>query len=172
MNVIEYHIFMTKNDLLYFGGVNGVNVLNPSDFSQESLAKYPIRIDSLFSYAGGIQSRKWLNFKESEILLNRNETAIHLTLDYNDFNYFCPKNYYYRTKHGIDESWRLLTGHELTLENLPNDITELEVKVVSCQDFMNEQVLNLLIIRPESFYQLWQFWVVAFLFGCGHWLFH
>ena len=152
-----------ENDLLYFGGVNGVNVLNPSDFSQEPVATYAIKIDSLFSYAKGKQSRKWLNFREPEISLNRSETAIRLTLDYNDFNYFCPKNYYYRTKNGIDESWRSIASNELTLENLPNGITELEVKVVSCQDFVNEQILVIRIIRPQALYQLWYFWLSVFL---------
>ncbi len=155
--------FQDEKDNLYFGGINGLNILNPSDFSNKIEKKFFLKMDSICTYQDTTKSRVFVNFKNSVLLLNRGENTLRLIFSYEDFKYTCDKKYYYRTDKSLTKEWQLLIDRRLLLSNVDYGATTVEIMVVSCDDFLNADIKKITINRPNPLYLTWYFWVIIFV---------
>lgn len=158
--------FHDENDMLYFGGINGLNVLNTSDFSKEIGPKYILKLDSVKIYSSNKLERTLTDFGSKTIHLGRYEQHIEFGFSYEDYKYECPKQYYYRTDKSINNAWQLLPDHHLILNNIEHGTSNIEVKAVSCSDFLNAKFIKIIIIRKPPVYQEWYF-IALFLAFLG-----
>lgn len=156
--------FQDENDVLYFGGVNGINILNPSDFSTKKDPKFPLQIDSLVTFTNETRNRAFYHFKASKLSLERSENNVELLLSYEDYKYVCDKKYFYKTSHSLSNEWQALTNGKLILHNIDAGITKLEIMVVSCNDFVGAKTITIIIDRQKPLYLEWYFWVVVIAF--------
>lgn len=156
--------FQDENDVLYFGGINGLNILNPSDFSAKIEKKFTLKMDSLFTYQDTTQKRIFSNYKNQLLQLNRGENTLKLTFSFEDFKYNCDKKYYYRTDKLLTKEWQELIDRRLLISNVDYGTTTVEVMVVSCDDFLNADVKKITINRPNPLYLTWYFWVTVVIF--------
>lgn len=154
--------FQDENDVLYFGGINGLNILNPSDFSTKIEKKFTLKMDSICTYQDTTKSRVFANFKNPILPLNRGENTLKLIFSYEDFKYTCDKKYYYRTNKSLTKEWQLLNDRRLLLSNLEYGNTTIEIMAVSCDDFLNADTKKITFNRPNPLYLTWYFWVITF----------
>ncbi|WP_421768456.1 hypothetical protein [Emticicia sp.] len=163
--------FQDENGILYFGGINGLNILNPLDFSKNIAKKYALKIDTIKVYSANKLKRILTDYSGTTIHLGRYEESIEFGLSYEDYKYECQKKYYYRTDKSINSDWQLLPERQLILDNIGQGSSNIEIKVVSCSDFLNAQIIKITIIRQPPIYQEWYFWVCALIFlGIVIWL--
>lgn len=152
--------FQDENDVLYFGGINGVNSLNPSDFSTKQSEVFTVKIDSIYTYKGDTQVSVLTNHEQQSLHLTRSENALKLIFSYEDFKYDCPKKYYYRSDRFLLKDWQLLIDHTLLLTNLDHGNTTLEIMVVSCDNFTDAKIKKIVIHRDNPLYLMWYFWLM------------
>ena len=155
--------FQDENDNLYFGGINGLNILNPSDFSTKAEKNFTLKMDSVCTYRDTTKSRVFTHFKSYFLPLKRSESTLKFTFSYEDFKYTCDKKYYYRTDKSLTKEWQLLTDRRLLLTNVDYGSTAIEIMVVSCDDFLNADTQKIILNRPNPLYLNWYFWVVTFI---------
>ena len=156
--------FQDENDILYFGGVNGINILNPSDFSTKKDLKFPLQIDSLVTFTNETRNRSFHHFKDTTLSLGRSENNVEFLLSYEDYKYVCDKKYFYKTSHSLSNEWQALTNGKLILHNIDAGITKLEIMVVSCNDFVGSKTITIIIDRQKPIYLEWYFWVIVIAF--------
>lgn len=149
---------------LYFGGINGLNMLNPLDFSNQTEKHYDLMIDSIYTYADDKIKQTLGNRSLKQLNLDQNEQSVALVLSYEDFKYHCPKQFYYRTDKSILNDWQLLTDHRFVLDNIEYGTTHIELRVISCSDYLNAQTLKFTIFREFPLYMKWYFWLIVTLF--------
>lgn len=155
--------FQDENDILYFGGINGLNILNPSDFSTKIDKKFTINMDSICTYRDTTRNRVFANFKDQFLPLNRGENTLKLIFSYEDFKYNCDKKYYYRTDRSLTKDWQVLIDRRLLLSNIEYGTTNVEIMVISCDDFLNADTQKIAINRPNPIYLTWYFWVILLI---------
>lgn len=149
--------YQDDNDILYFGGINGLNIFNPTNFSSEKEKQYSIKIDALYTYEGMSKNREFSDFTSSTLDLNRNESSIELLLSYEDFKYDCTKKYYYRSDKSVESDWLPLSDNKLLLNNIEHGTTNIEIRVVSCDNFTEARIEKLTINRQKPLYFEWYF---------------
>jgi signal transduction histidine kinase len=158
-NRLAHH--QDENGVLYFGGINGVNVLNPADFSKTTQTRFPIRVDTLTVYEGQIISQKRALFKDSLLRLTRDENTVELQLAYEDFRYDCSTNYYYRSDRSASQEWQLLASPKLLLTNVEHGATRIEIRAVSCDNFIEAPIHVITLVRAKPLYAELYFWGIV-----------
>ena len=155
--------FQDENDVLYFGGINGLNILNPSDFSTKMDKKFTMKTACINTYRNTIKNRVLVNFNDKFLKLNRGENSLELTFSYEDFKYNCDKKYYYRTDRSLTKDWQVLFNRRLLLSNVEYGTTNIEIMVVSCDDFLNADTKKITISRQNPLYLTWYFWIILLI---------
>jgi HAMP domain-containing protein len=151
--------FKDKEGRLWFGGMNGVNVIQPQSILQQKLnpplcftnfSKYSRRTDSLKTWIPG----------------NREPEAIEISpydsyfqIDWALPNYFKPeKNLYYVWLEGLDDGW-YYSGNtpSIRYNKLPDGHYTLHVKGSDSKGNWSEKELAVPIRVKPFFYQTWWF---------------
>lgn len=153
--------FQDENDVLYFGGINGLNILNPSDFPNKEETRFNLKIDSVYTYKGVDKNRNFADYKQSSLQLTKSENSLELTFSYEDYKYKCDKKYFYRTDRGFSKEWQPLSDRRLLLSNLEYGTTSIEIMAVSCDNFADAKSRKIIIYRPDPLYLTWYFWVAV-----------
>lgn len=155
--------FQDEDGVLYFGGINGLNIFNPIDFSNKIERKFSLRLDSIYTYRDTTQSRIFLAYKDSFLQLNRDENTLKMIFSFEDFKFNCDKKYYYRTDRSLTKEWQVLTDRRLLINNVSYGSTTIEIMVVSCDDFLNADTQKITINRPNPLYMTWYFWIIILI---------
>lgn len=153
--------FQDENDVLYFGGVNGLNILNPDDFSLQQENRFQIYFDSVSVYADGVKKQQFAQLNPSQLSLERDEEEVAMTVSYEDFKYSCDKKYYYRLVQPTSDEWIFIPHGHLILSHLKSGHTIIEIKAVSCDDYAGASFRKITIYRPKPLYAEWYFWVIV-----------
>jgi ligand-binding sensor domain-containing protein len=170
-NRLAHH--QDENDLLYFGGINGLNIINPRDFSNQVEPQFPLKINNITTYASQIINRADIGLVGSKLELKRHENSLSIDLDYEDFKYDCTKKYFYRSSKSIRKDWMPITGSTLLLDYVARGQTEVEIKVVSCDNFIESPIIKFTVERPKQIYLEWHFVPsVLLLLGFLFWVFN
>lgn len=161
-NRLSHH--QDDDDILYFGGINGLNMLNPADFSSKKEKQFDIKIDAIYTFEGLSKNRELNNYHDSVLDLSRNESSVELILSYEDFKYDCTKKYYYRSDKSVLSEWLPLTDRTLLLNNIDHGTTHVEIRVVSCDNFTEARIQKLTINRQKPLYLEWYFFPIILVF--------
>jgi len=167
--------FHDENDILYFGGVNGLNIINPQDFSdQKETTQFLLKIKEINAFRNRVITRGNLAQTQSNIIqLKRGENNLAIKFSYEDFKYDCTKKYYYRSSKSISKDWIPIIGQTLLLDYVAHGQTEIEVRVVSCDIFTDVETLRFIVNRPKAIYLEWYFTPTTILIlGLLFWTFN
>lgn len=151
--------FQDEKGILYFGGVNGINILNPSNFPSNKEPRFSLKVDSLLTFLDSKKNRHLTNFRDSTLLLQRGENNLELLLSYEDHKYACDKKFFYKISNALVNEWQILSSGKLVLSNIDIGISKLDIMVVSCNDFVTAKKISITIKRPKPVYLEWYFWV-------------
>lgn len=155
--------YQDTDDILYFGGINGLNVVNPASFSSKKEKQFDIKLDSIYTYEGLSKNRRFGNYTNSVLDLSRNESSVELILSYEDFKYDCTKKYYYRSDKSVVNDWLPLTDRTLLLNNIDHGTTNIEIRVVSCDNYTEARIQKLTIKRQKPLYFEWYFLPISLI---------
>lgn len=151
--------YQDEQGVLYFGGINGLNVINPVAFpSQHQEGNILLKKVAIFSNQALSQVQTQIS--TPRIFLKTNENTLKIEVAYNDYQYDCDKRFYYTTQANQLE-WTPFLEEELRLENLPYGKTTVYVKVVACNNFSQSSIKSIEINREYPIYFRWYFWVLV-----------
>lgn len=147
---------------LYFGGVNGFNVVNPSNIrSNKNIPQVAITDFQLFNKpvkAGAKDSplkRSIVN--TDEITLNHEQTV--LTFEFSSLDYtLTDNNEYAYMLEGFDKDWNYVDSqHKATYTNLDPGTYTFRVKASNNDGVWNEKGTSIRIIVLPPFWATWWF---------------
>lgn len=162
--------YQDTDGILYFGGVNGLNIINPANFSSKKEKQFDIKINTINTYEGLSKKREFSNYINPYLDLDRNESSVELILSYEDYKYDCTKKYYYRSDKSVVNDWLPLTDRTLLLNNIDHGTTNIEIRVVSCDNFTEARIQRLVIQRQKPLYLEWYFLpIIIVLIGALIW---
>lgn len=157
--------FKDKGSLIYFGGLNGVTVFNPSDFLNiKDDFNYPLVINnfSIYNYQTNILEDKTEDlFERNKIILNDEKNNFTLTVKLLDFESRDPL-YAYQIE-GASKEWIYIYDGIIKVNNLPFGNFTLKIKAQSIDGSWNksEIILPVSVIKP--FYKKQWFYIITII---------
>ena len=132
--------FKSKDGYMYFGGINGLSVLNVDNI-ELSIFQPKIIFDNF--EINGISEKDISNTK-----LKYNHNTIKISFFTNDYKNTKTTKYYYRLK-GLKDNWNITNSNSLVFANLaPGDYT-LEIKTITHHGITSEiSTVNFVINSP------------------------
>ena len=132
--------FKSKDGYMYFGGINGLSVLNVDNI-ELSIFQPQIIFDNF--EINGISEKDISNTK-----LKYNHNTIKISFFTNDYKNTKTTKYYYRLK-GLKDNWNITNSNSLVFANLaPGDYT-LEIKTITHHGITSEiSTVNFVINSP------------------------
>lgn len=164
--------FRASNGELYFGGVNGFNVVDPASISRNPNVP-PIVITDFQLFNQSVS----VNTKNSpltgpitdvkEITLNHNQSV--LTFEFSALDFTVPeKNTYAYMLEGFDKNWNYAgTRHQATYTNL--DPAEYTFRIIAANNdgVWNKKGKSLKLIIQPPYWATWWFRLAIFLAGAA-----
>lgn len=160
--------FQDEEGTLYFGGLNGINVIKPEAFAnQPKEGVMLIRNIRIFDNQELVSTIPALN--GNIITLKTSENSIELEAEFDDYMYDCEKQFYY-TVGQEEKNWAPFVAKNFRMDNLPYGESLIHLKVVACNNFANSNILTVKVFRAYPLYYRWYFWVmVAVVMGLLIW---
>ena len=125
--------FQDEEGTLYFGGLNGVNIIKPEAFAnQPKEGVMSIRDIRIFDKQELVSTIPALN--GNNIALKTSENSIELEADFDDYMYDCEKQFYY-TVGQEEKNWAPFVAKNFRIDNLPYGESLIHLKVVACNNF-------------------------------------
>jgi hypothetical protein len=151
--------FKDKEGRLWFGGMNGVNVIQPESILKQKLnpplcftnfSKYSRRTDSLKTWKPGSGEQNAIEISPYDS---------YFQIDWALPNYFKPeKNLYYVWLEGLDKGWYYFGNTpSIRYNKLPAGHYTLHVKGSDSKGNWSERELAVPIVVKPFFYQTWWF---------------
>lgn len=172
--------YQDKEGLLYFGGLYGLSVLNPEDFSKSRrLSDAPTLTIATYEQFSSKENRfKNLTadvLEKGEILLKPGDRFFKLRLSLLDFEIGAleqdaktQRTYQYRIKGLYD--WQTTKDNELIINSLPfgNYVMEIKARNENLKESANQLSLNIQVMRP-FYLKIWFILSVFLLIVGGIW---
>ncbi|MCU0441696.1 MAG: histidine kinase [Bacteroidia bacterium] len=154
--------YKDEKGLLYFGGVNGINVIDPSHVIENKNAPQ-ISINEIL--LGDMPYKSDTAYNEiTSLTLSYLENT--LSFDFSALEFSQPENniYQYRLA-GYDNNWiQSGTKHFARYANLPPGNYVFEVMAANADGFWNKQPRNIFIsIIPPFWKRTWFYWLMGLL---------
>ncbi|MFN0203840.1 MAG: histidine kinase dimerization/phosphoacceptor domain -containing protein [Bacteroidia bacterium] len=157
--------FRAEDGKLYFGGLNGVNGLNPKDFLAENVHfNVPLQVTNFAQFegeSGKIIDKTFAFLQQKSITLYPNDRFCELTVQL--LNYEEGENHYAYKVEGVDKDWNYIRGNTLRLSGLPYGKFQLRVKAQNHWGVWNEKVLIFPLEVIAPFYLRTWFLILSFL---------
>lgn len=166
--------FRAADGRLFFGGLNGVNALNPRDFRNDVTgSEVPLRIIAFNQFVG---SQNELINKTSELL--RNPRIVlepddkFFTLDFQLLDFTKDESHRYAYKiEGLDKNWNYINENSVRISGLPYGDFTLRIKAQNREGAWNRRELSIpLAVLKPVYLQWWFILAVACLFLLGVYL--
>ncbi len=163
--------FIDRKGLLYFGGLNGVNIIDPSSVNKRNIPPnlvisqikvYDKRIPLIGEQAN-------LN----HIYLSHEDDFISIEFSALEYRNLGNLNYQYKLV-GIDKEWvDSGTRRYVSYTNLPGGEYRFKVKVTNLQNNWASQETTLVIFKDLALWENWWFkiFVPLLVFGVGYFLY-
>ncbi|MCF0049082.1 hypothetical protein LXM25_03365 [Dyadobacter sp. LJ53] len=163
--------FRADDGRLFFGGLNGVNAFNPSDFrTDSSTLDVPFRIISFSQFIG---SKNTLVNKTAELLKTRKITLApsdkFLTVDFQLLDFTKNEGHRYAYKiDGFDGDWNYINENSIRISGLPHGQFTLRIKAQNREGAWNRMELSIPITVLKPVYLQWWFiLLILVLFTMG-----
>ena len=180
-NFRKYAYFKDSKGLMYFGGINGINVLDPSEMvNNSSLPRIEIVDFKIFNESvkvgqevlGSVILEKSIE-ETSEIVLQSKHNTF--SFDFSGLHYVSPKDNQYKYKlEGFDKDWVLTnSGRRFAgYSNLEPDTYKFRVKVSNNDNLWNEISKDIVIkVLPPFWKTWWAYFIYTILIIILMWLF-
>ena len=149
------------NDQIYFGGRNGLNLLNPDDVNINTFNS-PLIISSvdLIQSDGQLQN---LETDKEQLKLEYDQNSLQINVL--SFDYSNPERIKYKYKlSGYDENWiELGTENKLILQNLPSGSYSLSIKGTNSDGLWSKNEATLSITISSPYWQTSWFYLITAL---------
>ncbi|SCH70513.1 Alkaline phosphatase synthesis sensor protein phoR [uncultured Clostridium sp.] len=149
--------FKSKDGSIYFGGINGFNVLNIDDIELSTFE--PKVIFDNFEING--INEKYI----SNIKLKFNQNNIKISFFTNDYKNTKTTKYYYKLE-GLEDNWSVTNSNSLVFASLaPGDYT-LKVKTITHHGVESEESSVIFTINPpiwQSKYAIFIYYILIIL---------
>lgn len=152
--------YKLKNGLLAFGGVNGLNIINPLDMNMDN-NEFNVNIDKV--KINGVEVKDTENLE-----LKYFENSLTIKLFTSQYRNIKRIKYYYRFD-DKDEVWSEMEGNEIILSNLRPGKYNFEVKAVrGINESNNTANLSFVIRQPiwKSAYAIIAYLIIIILVIC------
>ena len=172
---IEQSIFLSSNEFLFLGGVNGMNIIDlkqPWAFRRlnkplfTSLSLFGTSVNQGEQYKGKQILKRSITTTDS-IELNFNQNFI--SIGFSALNYVNPSQTYYRYRlEGIDNDWREIASTDgsgsASYTNLAPGTYELQVKAAnSSKEWSTDTARMTIIIYPPFWKTAWAYLIYMVL---------
>ena len=177
----KHAYFKDSKGLMYFGGINGINVLDPSEMvNNSSLPRIEIVDFKIFNESvkvgeevlGSVILKKSIE-ETSEIVLESKHNTF--SFDFSGLHYVSPKDNQYKYKlEGFDKEWVLTnsTRRFAGYSNLESGTYKFRVKVSNNDNLWNEISKDIVITVLPPFWKTWWAYIIyALLIVFLMWLF-
>lgn len=134
--------FKSGDGNLIFGGINGLNIINPMDFASENI-DYNVNIDYLKV------NGKNVDVKE-DYVLKHSENSIAIGLFISEYKVLNKIRYNYRLSN--EQPWKEISGNEIQLNNLAPGNYEFQVKAVGGMKQSNN-IMNIKFKIKQPFWK-------------------
>lgn len=155
--------FKNRDNILYFGGLNGVISFNPSDFIKSNeVADFPLVINAytIYNYQTNTsEDRLDSLINMNKIVLDNEENNFTLTVKLLDYENRDPL-YAYQIE-GLSREWIFINDGIIKVNNLPYGDFKLKIKAQSISGFWNKNVITLPITVIKPFYKTWWFYMIG-----------
>jgi signal transduction histidine kinase/CheY-like chemotaxis protein/streptogramin lyase len=151
--------FKTKDGILYFGGMNGINYFDPETFNPEikhtSFHFTKLVLNNEITHDGKNKPiHKSITF-ESQIKLNYDEYPFSIYFSLLDFKYINNNTYEYRIKE-LNDTWiDIGTENKITFTKLSSGKYTLDVKASNSFNLLSESKSIEIIIMPPFWKKIW-----------------
>jgi len=156
--------FRANDGRLFFGGIDGVNELDPRNFTtDDNSCNIPLRVIAFNQYIG---SQNGLVNKTIEFLNNPTITLApgdrSFTLEFKllDFSKTDVHRYAYRIE-GVDKSWNYINENSIHIGGLPFGKFVLHIKGQNGEGAWSQNELSIPVLVLRPFYFEW--WFIALL---------
>jgi len=155
-----YH--KTKDNMLLFGGINGLNAFYPEKISTNLFAPQTV-ITNFLVFNNKIVMDSAVSEKK-HIFLNYNQNFI--SFEFVSLNYTFPeKNQYSYFLSGLENNWTYVGNRRYaTYANLPPGVYEFKVKGSNNDGIWNEKGTSIFIHIAPPFWKTWWFYTLLFVF--------
>lgn len=156
--------YRTNDNLLYFGGLNGLVAFDPQTFMEQNTEhKLEIRLSAIHKFS--IEKNNWINIIDqvvpsNELIIHPQDRLFNIELSMLDFQ---AGSYSFSYKfEDLDNQWNLLEDNVIRLTGLPHGDYKLMVRGVNPNGLMKNavQLLQVKVLAP--FYITWWFVLLCF----------
>ena len=149
--------FKDEQGILYFGGMNGLNVFNPKDFLQPESENYPLEVLAITKYSS--KSGKEENCEVEYSVTGRvilNNSDLFLKIDFAFLTYSPIERGFQYLIEGAGDNWIELTGTSVQIGALsPGDYT-LRIRARRPDGTWNPQEIRIpLTVKPPFYLTAW-----------------
>lgn len=159
--------YKAANGTLYFGGMNGVNSLNPADFIYDSMAlDAPFVVTNFSQYDGGAKlliNRTDDLIAKKEIVLQPADNFFDLQFQLLDYGDEVHK-YAYKID-GVASDWNYTSDNTIRISRLPYGNYTLHIKAQNIAGSWNANELNIRVKVLKPFYLKTWFIISAIALG-------
>jgi len=157
--------FKGSDGKLYFGGVQGLNIIEPRVFAGVS-KDLPIMLDRVQKFDGkdkAFIAVDWIPEMRTPLELGYRDHSLTLRFALADFHNPKENQYAYRII-GLDTAWRFLgNNRELIISSLPSGLSEIQIKARGKGGSWNKEWLKVPVYMQRAFYEKPEYIITGFI---------
>jgi two-component sensor histidine kinase/ligand-binding sensor domain-containing protein len=166
--------FKSSDGRLFFGGLNGVNALDPREFRTDSSGlEVPLQIIAFNQFIGSqseLVNKTNALLSEGKIVLKPDDKFFTLDFQLLDFAKNEGHRYAYKIE-GLDTDWNYINENSVRISGLPYGDFALRIRAQNREGAWNKRELTIPLVVLKPVYLQWWFILIALtLFTLGVYL--
>ncbi|MFK8006739.1 MAG: ATP-binding protein [Saprospiraceae bacterium] len=160
-----YSHYQDKDGTLYMGGLNGITVFHPKDFTSTSKKNAPLHLINyeIFDEENKTMVSRWNYFNQNKkIIIQPSVKSFRLSFSLLDFKNPKDNRFEYKID-GFDSNWNPVDGNSIVFNNLPYGQYTINIKGRNSDGNWSNQELKIPLEILQPFYSKWWFKVLAIL---------
>lgn len=163
--------FKKRNGEILFGGINGINVINPDEFNESEFIP-EIVLTSIIKFRDNIKKESDISGAD-EIELSYRDNIIEFQFTSLDFTKPQKNNFEYMLE-GFDDDWRFAgNSHNAVYTNLNSGKYVFKVRGTNSDGIWNDKATSIkVIITPPFWKTYWFYGIVLIILAAAIYLLH
>jgi two-component sensor histidine kinase len=158
--------FKASDGRLFFGGLNGVNALDPREFRMDSSGlEVPLQVIAFNQFIGSkseLVNKTNVLLREGTIVLKPDDKFFTLDFQLLDFTKNEGHRYAYKIE-GLDTDWNYINENSVRISGLPYGDFALRIKAQNREGAWNKRELSIPIKVLKPVYLQWWFILLALM---------
>ncbi|MGL5346223.1 MAG: ligand-binding sensor domain-containing protein [Peptostreptococcaceae bacterium] len=147
--------FKNNKGELFFGGINGLNVINPDDINQLVNHNQKVVFEEF-----EVENKTYKNINNMDFKYSHN--SIEIKFFYPDFKDSKNHAYFYKVE-GLDKDWNLTYNNQIIYKNLMFGKYTFKIKTLNHDGTMSDENSVRFTIKPPVYLSEWAFVVYALI---------